>query len=97
MAKRYIPELRMSVLDVPEEQSQTILDSLQRTGLYEYVERDYSLGAADQPLVNAIKIGELKSGDRSQEKTLRPSGGFGIFRCGWRGFADLSPCVSATQ
>jgi subtilisin family serine protease len=39
--RRYVPELRMSVLDVPEEQSQTILESLQRTGLFEYVERDY--------------------------------------------------------
>ena len=39
--KRYLPELRISVLDVPEDQSGAILQSLQRSGLFEYVERDF--------------------------------------------------------
>lgn len=41
LVKRYLPALRMSVLDVPEDQSGAILQSLQRSGLFEYVERDY--------------------------------------------------------
>jgi hypothetical protein len=41
MVRRYVAELRMSVLDVPEEQSEAILESLRNSGLFEYVERDY--------------------------------------------------------
>ncbi|HUI80200.1 MAG TPA: malectin domain-containing carbohydrate-binding protein [Bryobacteraceae bacterium] len=39
--QRYVPELRMSVLEVPEEQSDDILAALQQSGMFEYVERDY--------------------------------------------------------
>src|SRR5919198_74752 len=36
-----LPELGASVLDIPEESAAAILDSLQRTGLFAYVERDH--------------------------------------------------------
>jgi thermitase len=48
--RRYVPELRMSVLDVPEEQSQNILESLQRSGLFEYVERDHYARTGSSPV-----------------------------------------------
>lgn len=41
VTRKYMPGLRMSVLEVPEEQSENILQSLRNSGLFEYVERDY--------------------------------------------------------
>jgi subtilisin family serine protease len=41
LVKRYVPELRMGVLDVPEDQSDAIMQSLQASGLFDYVEHDY--------------------------------------------------------
>src|SRR5690348_14115884 len=39
--KRQIPELQLHVLDVPEESSDAILQSLQQSGMFQSVERDY--------------------------------------------------------
>lgn len=39
--RRHVPQLGMHVVDVPEEASEAILESLQRTGLFQYVERDH--------------------------------------------------------
>ena len=41
IVKTYNPALGMSVVEVPEEQSQSILEQLQKSGLFEYVERDH--------------------------------------------------------
>ena len=41
VTRTYMPALRMSVLEVPEEQSESILQGLRKSGLFEYVERDY--------------------------------------------------------
>lgn len=49
VVRRSLPGLRVSVLDVPEESAQGILESLIRTGLFEYVERDYYARTAAVP------------------------------------------------
>lgn len=40
VVRRLLPRTAVSVLDVPEQSSEAILASLQRSGLFEYVERD---------------------------------------------------------
>ena len=39
--RRHVPELAMHVVDVPEQSSDAIIASLQQSGLFDYVERDY--------------------------------------------------------
>src|SRR5947209_5333039 len=39
--RRHLPGLGLHVIDVPEEASEAILESLRRTGLFDYVERDH--------------------------------------------------------
>jgi subtilisin family serine protease len=41
ISRRQVAQLGVSVLDVPERYSAAILESLRRTGLFRYVERDY--------------------------------------------------------
>ncbi len=40
IVRRHLPELGVSIVDVPEEQSQAVLSALENTGLFAYVERD---------------------------------------------------------
>jgi subtilisin family serine protease len=47
--RRHIPQLAVSVLDVPERSSEATIASLQRTGLFTYVERDYYAHTAAVP------------------------------------------------
>ncbi len=47
--RRRIPELAVSILDVPESSSDAIIASLERTGLFAYVERDHYAHTAAVP------------------------------------------------
>jgi thermitase len=49
VVRRHLPEMALSVLDVPEASSQAIMESLERTGLFEYVERDQYAHTAGIP------------------------------------------------
>jgi subtilisin family serine protease len=49
VVRKQIPALGASVVDVPEESSDAIIESLRRTGLYDYVERDYYAHTATTP------------------------------------------------
>ena len=49
VVRRSIPGLRVSVLDVPEESSEATLESLMRSGLFEFVEHDYYARTAAVP------------------------------------------------
>jgi subtilisin family serine protease len=50
VVRKHWTGIAVSVLEVPEESSQAILESLQRTGLFDYVERDqYAHTAAEIP------------------------------------------------
>ena len=47
--RRSLPGLRVSVVEVPESSSEAIRESLMRTNLFEYVERDYYARTAAAP------------------------------------------------
>jgi thermitase len=47
--RKHWPEISLSVLDVPEASAGAIMESLQRTGLFEYVERDQYAHTAETP------------------------------------------------
>jgi subtilisin family serine protease len=47
--RRHLPELGMHAIEVPEAASAAILDSLRRSGLFAYVERDYYARTAGDP------------------------------------------------
>ena len=49
VARRQVPELGLTVIDVPEEASESILESLRQTGLFDYVERDGYAHTASTP------------------------------------------------
>jgi thermitase len=49
VVRNHWPQIAVSVLEVPEESSQAIMESLQRTGLFEYVERDQYARTAEFP------------------------------------------------
>lgn len=52
LVRRKLPDLRLAVLAVPEASSEAVLQSLERTGLFDYVERDYyahTAGIPDDP------------------------------------------------
>lgn len=49
VVRKHWPGIALTVLDVPEASSQAILQSLERTGLFEYVERDQYAHTADTP------------------------------------------------
>lgn len=49
VVRAHIEPLSVSVLEVPEASSEAIMQSLLRTGLFDYVERDYYAHTADVP------------------------------------------------
>jgi subtilisin family serine protease len=49
VVRKHWPQIAVSVLEVPEESSEAIMASLQRTGLFEYVEHDQYAHTAEFP------------------------------------------------
>jgi len=49
VVRRRLPRFRVDVLEVPEERSEAILESLMRSGLFEYVEHDFYARTAAVP------------------------------------------------
>jgi thermitase len=49
VVRKHWPQIAVSVLEVPEASSEAIMESLKRTGLFEYVERDQYAHTAEIP------------------------------------------------
>jgi thermitase len=78
VVRKHWPQIAVSVLEVPEESSEAILESLRRTGLFDFVERDqYAHTAAQVPndpgFVSQWHLTKIQSSEAWSVTTGSPS------------------------